>query len=257
MRCPNCQTESEGAYCPECGAPLKGAPCANCEAPLPPGARFCTQCGEPVRSAASNLPWYIAGVAVVALVVTLLLPTLRGGGSGGTFLSSDAGAAPPAMGAAGAAGGTPTGAPGPLTGTPREQADRLFNRIMSDLQSGNQQDAQFFLPMGIQAYEQVPDLDADGLYHLSLLQSAAKQPKDALASAKQILAKSPDHLLGLAAAAQAAEQQGDSSAAADYYRHFLRVYDEQSKQSLQEYSDHANVLPEYRQQAQAFLKTTG
>ncbi len=254
MQCPSCGAESEsGAYCAECGAPLSGAPCPHCGAGLVPGARFCTHCGAPVRSAASSLPWYIAGVAVVALILTLLLPVLRGdGGSGGSasFPAGDAGAQAPAMGSAPVAGG----APGPLTGTPREQADRLFNRIMTALDSGDRQQAEFFLPMGIQAYQMAGELDADGLYHLSLLQSAAGKPEDALQTAKQILTTSPDHLLGLGSAAQAALAAGDSATAADYWRHFLRVYDTESKKGLQEYVDHANVLPTYRQQARDQLK---
>lgn len=255
MKCPSCGTESEGGtYCAECGAPLAGAPCPHCGASLVPGARFCTHCGEAVRTSASNLPWYIAGVAVVALIVTLLLPVLRGGpGNAGTGSFADVGpnsGAAPATGSSAGVGG----APGPLTGTPREQADRLFNRIMTALDNNDRQQAEFFLPMGIQAYQMAGDLDADGLYHLSLLQSAAGKPEDALSTAKQILATSPDHLLGLGSAAQAALAAGDSAAAVDYWQHFLRVYDAESKKGLQEYVDHANVLPTYRQQAQDELK---
>ncbi len=267
MKCPNCGTESDGAFCPECGVNLEAGDCPSCGEPLQPGARFCTSCGEkigggrvpqPARAGGgflTNLPWYVAGVAFVALATVLVVRSSRdegaAAGAGAPFAGGAAGAMGGGAPAGGAVGG---GAPGPLTGTPREQADRLFNRIMSALQSGDTQQADFFMPMGIQAYQMVPDLDADGLYHLSLLESAANKPADALATAKKILAGSPDHLLGLAAAAQAANKAGQKDQAADYWRHYLRVYDAESGRTVQEYSEHKQVLPEYRSEAEAYLK---
>ncbi|MGH7482205.1 MAG: zinc ribbon domain-containing protein, partial [Longimicrobiales bacterium] len=76
MKCPQCGADASGAYCPACGAPASGARCARCQAPLEPGARYCTQCGTPTRTLVANLPWLVAGTALVALIVVLLLPTL-------------------------------------------------------------------------------------------------------------------------------------------------------------------------------------
>lgn len=220
-----------------------------------PGARFCTACGAPVRRGASNLPWYIAGAALVALIVLVLLPTTRRPGA-----AADPGAVPlppsadaPAGDMASASIPGAAGAPGPLTGTPRELADRLFNRIMQLREAGDTARARFFLPMGMQAYAMAGELDADGLYHLSLLQGMAGNGAEGRATAEKILATSPDHLLGLAAAAEAANVAGDRTAARAYYRRLLDHYDAESKKPLPEYAEHRRILPEYRAEADAYL----
>jgi hypothetical protein len=249
MNCPACGTDSDGAFCPKCGVPLRGATCEVCEAALQPGASFCTQCGAPVREPHSALPWIVSGIALAALILVLALPTIRPDGPGDAILSMNG------FGSAGAPAmpSSPQGTPPPLTGTPREQADRLFNRIMEEREKGNNEGAQFFLPMGISAYRQAGELDADGLYHLSVLESAAGQGPAARATAERVLAASPTHLLGLAAAAEASVQMGDSAAARDFYRRFLENFDQENAKQLPEYLDHARVLPEYRRSAEALL----
>jgi tetratricopeptide (TPR) repeat protein len=237
MICPACRTEASGAYCPSCGVPLQGARCRACEAPLLPGARYCNQCGRATRRTQS-LPWYIAGTAVVLLITALVAPALRPKRPG------PAAQAPPM---------SQPGRPGPLTGTPREQADRLFNRVMEARAAGDTGQVAFFLPMALAAYEQAGELDADGLYHLSLLQSLAGQPRAALNTAERVLATSPDHLLALAAAAEAARDAGDHAAARRYYERFLAVYDTERARQLPEYLDHSRILPLHRQDAERFL----
>ncbi len=250
MRCPACQTESSGAYCPECGTPLR-VRCRKCGAAQTRGARFCTECGARTRPGRSNVPWYVAGAAVLALIVLVLLPGSR--------------PAPAAEGAAvqatpmldgGDAGSAPAAsdAPPPLTGSPREQADRLFNLIMQNKEKGDTARAKFFVPMGVQAYAMAGDLDADGLYHLSLLQTLGGNGKDALATAQKILARSPDNLLGLAAAAEAALAAGDRAAAHRYYQHYLDRFAAEKGKPLPEYRDHAAVLAQYQTEAQRFVR---
>jgi hypothetical protein len=243
MKCPSCGTESDGSFCPSCGAPLTEAKCRACDAVLVPGARFCTACGEPVRPPSSTLPWIVTGIALAALIVVLLLPVLR--------------PSPRSTGGAVAAGpfvGGGAGSPPPLTGTPREQADRLFNRIMQERAAGNDQQVEFFLPMALTAYEQAGPLDADGLYHLGLLQIVAGRNADASASAARILQTEPHHLLGLIVAAQAAVGAGDIATARADYRLFMDHFDEEKGRQLAEYLDHAAILPEYRREAEEFLQ---
>ncbi len=252
MKCPNCGSASSGSFCAECGAPLKGARCAECNASLAPGANFCASCGAPVaartrRGSALNPAWFVAGGALLILVVVLLWPAISKRAD-----MADDGRVPLSQmqsvtsDAAGSGGETDEG---PLTGTPREQADRLFNRIMSEREGGDTTRAKFFLPMGIQAYEMAGDLDADGLYHLSLLQAYAGNFKAARATAERILATQPDHLLGLSAAAAGARGVGDTAAARQYDQRFLAVYDSELKTSKQEYQDHARMLPELKAEA--------
>jgi len=246
MKCPGCQTESDGRYCPSCGVPLKGATCRVCGAPLIEGASYCTQCGESVRQQrTSNLPWIIAGVSLAAVIFVLILPSLRG--TSRPFATGG-----PASAAPFAANGS-MGTPPPLTGTPREQADRLFDRIMRERESGNLERAAGFLPMAIAAYNQAGELDSDGLYHLSMLQSAAGDLPAARASAERILVAAPDNLLGLAAAADAAADAGDSATARKHWSRFLQVFDAESGKALQEYLDHGRILPEYRETARTFV----
>lgn len=240
MRCPSCQTEAAGAFCPACGAPLQGAHCSTCDAELVAGARFCTSCGAPVRPAPSHLPWYIAGAALIALIVALLYPALsdraetsRGDVVAPAFAPNPMSAAPP-----------------PLTGTPREQADRLFNRVMTARESGDTAQASFFLPMAITAYEQMGELEADGLYHLGVLRLAAGKYSAAREAAEHILAGSADHLLGLALATDAAERAGERARAREYARRFLAAYERERGKRLPEYQDHAAMLPEYYELAQ-------
>lgn len=144
--------------------------------------------------------------------------------------------------------------PPPLTGTPREQADRLFNLIMENKEKGDTAKAKFFVPMGVQAYGMAGELDADGLYHLSLLQALGGNGRDAEATAEKILAKAPKHLLGLAAAAQGAAEAGDKQAARAYYQRFLAAYSAESGKTLPEYRDHAAALPVYRAEAEKYLQ---
>lgn len=245
MICPICRAEAPGAYCPACGAPVEGARCRSCDAALLPGANFCIHCGTATREGAPSwrAPWLVAVVAVVALFIALLAsgqpadrssaPNTRPSGSG-TF---DLGARRPPE----------------LTGTPREQADRLFNRVMQALSQNDTEQASFFLPMAILAYQQAGELDDDGLYHLSLLQAASGDASTARATAERILEREPDHVLALGAAARAADQAGDTEAARRYYRHLVRVYQAELERGRTEYEVHADILPTYRAEATEYL----
>ena len=216
---------------------------------MPAGARFCTECGVRVRSARANLPWYLAGAALVGLIVVVLVPL-----SGSAPATSAAQSAPMLDGGAGAgapAAGDET--PPPLTGSPREQADRLFNLIMQNKEKGDTARARFFVPMGVQAYQMAGALDDDGLFHLSLLQTLGGSAADGLATAKRILTTSDKNLLGLVAAAEAAATSGDVAAARGYYQRFLGAFDTEKSRTLPEYRDHAAALPAYKDEAQNYL----
>jgi predicted amidophosphoribosyltransferase len=49
--CPQCTrpTVAGAPYCPGCGTKLPTVECASCRAQLPPEAKFCSDCGTPVR----------------------------------------------------------------------------------------------------------------------------------------------------------------------------------------------------------------
>jgi tetratricopeptide (TPR) repeat protein len=254
MKCPNCGAQSEGAFCSECGSPLKGAKCRECEAQLSAGARFCNNCGAATgrttvsrSDTAGKLPWILAGASLLLLVGVVTWPALRGDRSA----PADGRVPLDQMGDVAAAPGS---APGPLTGTPREQADRLFNRVMTELGGGDTAQAKFFVPMAVQAYDMAGELDADGYYHLSLLHHVAENYQESLATAQKILATSPNHLLALSAAAAAARAAGDNATARRYYQQFIMSYDTESKSTRPEYLDHGKMLPELKAEAENFLR---
>lgn len=253
--CPECKKPATGNFCQNCGAKLGGRFCSQCGGKLGPAASFCSQCGTKNdvvtgghRAAAAsvvggqNLPWWIAGAAMFALIVAIGVSMVRPG--------------PPATPASTApVAGAPAGAAAVDLNsmTPREAADRLFNRVMTSVAEGDSAGAQAFVPMAIGAYERARPLDLDGLFHLSLLQRTALDLEGALASAEAILAEDPDHVLGLTAAAAAADELGREDRAAELYEHLLSVYEAQSQRGLQEYLDHATIMTTVRDSAEAFL----
>lgn len=245
MKCPNCNRESDGKFCPDCGSPLEGAVCRSCGAALESGARFCNQCGAPTGAPtpgargprrSSNTAWYLAAAVLLVMVVAMLVPTL---------IDDDG----PQDGASAPFAGNASGSPPPLSGNMRENADRLFNRIMEAREAGNAAEATRFYPMAIQAYQAAEPLDADGLYHLSLIQTAAGDADDGRATAERLLDMAPTHLLGLGAAAEASLEAGDRAAARGFYERFLEHYADERGKQYPEYLDHARILPTYEQQA--------
>ncbi len=139
------------------------------------------------------------------------------------------------------------------TMSPRQAADRLFNRVMSASSAGNMAEVTNFLPMAIGAHELVEDLDADGKFHLVLLRLQGSLNEDALASAEEILADQPEHLLGLAGAADASLALGDSASARAFYQRWLDAYDAEMAKGLSEYNDHGALLPTMRATAQVLI----
>jgi hypothetical protein len=153
------------------------------------------------------------------------------------------------------AGGTLAFAPPPVAPppvqSPRMVADQLFNRAMTAHETGQAQQAAVFLPEAIAAYQGLEPLDADGLFHLALLQLAAANPGEARATSDRILATAPNHLLGLAAAAQASEQSAPDEAKG-FWQRYLDAYDEQQGRAP-EYGHHQRVFPMLSKQASEFI----
>jgi tetratricopeptide (TPR) repeat protein len=189
-----------------------------------------------------NLPWWIAGAAMFVLIVVVGVNMVQPGQTA------------PAANPAAPFAGTGTGTPPDLSSmTPREAADRLFDRVMRSVSAGDSASAQAFLPMAIAAYDRAQPLDNDGLFHLSMLNRTAHNLDAALANAEQILAAEPNHLLGLSEAAEAAIELGRLDEAEGYYRRLLDAYAQESSRALPEYQGHANLLESSRSAAQAFL----
>jgi tetratricopeptide (TPR) repeat protein len=194
----------------------------------------------------------LAGIGIVLLLGAFLL---RSGDGGPTAAFSDPTPSSPASpGALPSTGAPAGGGPPALSGDMRANADGLFDRIMRELSAGDTARARFFAPMAMDAYRMAGDLDADGRYHLSLIQAIAEEYAAARETAESILAQNPNHLLGLAAAAAAAEGEGDDQAALAYHRRFLDALPSERERGLPEYQDHARILPEYEAAARAAVE---
>jgi hypothetical protein len=153
------------------------------------------------------------------------------------------------------AGGTRAFMPPPVdpppVQNPRMVADQLFNRAMMAHETGQTQQAAVFLPEAIAAYQTLESLDADGLFHLALLQLAAGNAAEARATSDRILATAPNHLLGLATAAQASEQSAPNEAKG-FWQRYLDAYDGQQGRAP-EYGHHQKMFPMLSRQASEFI----
>ena len=146
-KCPSCGAAVEGGrFCANCGAALGTPKCASCGHKPPAGARFCNQCGTamggspPVAVGSGNrVVWWMAGALLVGLILVIAYPVYGPGRSATTP--------------------TPVAA-GPLAGpagvdlssmTPREAADRLFNRVMTAVAADDSTEVVSFLPMAIRS----------------------------------------------------------------------------------------------------------
>ena len=269
VHCPACGAPGSGRFCSTCGAPLDATACAGCAAPLTPGAKFCHRCGlasgtapaagrvgapaAAARGAAGVLPW---GVAFVALLAVAAMAAGRnfGAARGGTLDAplnalpqASLGEGPPAPGGpfAGGAAGPAAGAPG--TGrapdlsqlTPRDIADRLFDRIMRLSGEGKADSVGFFAEMALQNYAQMPSLDADLRYDMGRVAEVAGKADVASAQADSILAQQPNHLLGLVLAVKAATMRGDAAALAGFNKRLVAANATERGKPLEEYQRHA------------------
>lgn len=232
MRCSSCGAEASGKFCSECGAPVSGETngCPECGHELKPGSAFCSNCGQPAAPRAAkplsaHLPWVLSFVVLAAFAFLIAWfvqqqSRARIGDdpiTGGLPESSGAG------GATGAGGGT-GGMPDLSTMSPREAADRLFDRSMREQEAGNEGQASQFANMALQAYGQVPpdQIDLDALFHVGLLHLQMGDSNTATSIAESILADDESHLLALLLARRAAVAVGDM-AAADGYSERLRT----------------------------------
>lgn len=233
---------------------MRGTLCAACRSSLTPGARFCHRCGlavgapatapvavaapftlpppqpqAPAQGGSQLLPWSIAALALVAVVAIL---------AGQRFGSSDQTGAP--QGAQ-----TPLGdaqgvvrAPDISSLSPRERADRLYDRMMR-LASENKKDSvQFFAPMALSAYASLGPLDLDLRYDFGRIAEISDNLPIAQAQADSILASNPTHLLGLILAGRVAALRGNSALSTSLSRRLLQAEPAESKKALEEYTRH-------------------
>jgi hypothetical protein len=199
--------------------------------------------GAPAAAAGTgsgNVGWWILGGAFLIAVALVAYPIVSGQGSGVRT--------PAAATAGGGASAVDLSAM-----TPRQAADALYDRVMRMLSAGDTAGAVGFLPMSISAYDIARPLDEDGLFHLALLQVTGGDAEGSLATAREALADSPNHLLNLAVAGRAAALLGDGVTAGQYYETLLAVWDVELARGLEEYGMHERMMADLRAEAETFL----
>jgi len=142
------------------------------------------------------------------------------------------------------AGGAGPGAVDLGSMSPRQAADRLFDRVMREDESGSEAQAQQFATMAIQAYGMLPpaEIDADAHFHLALLNLVLGDADAADREADVMLALDRQHLLALAIKARVAEARGDSEAQTAAYGMFLDALPAGLTSGRVEYEMHDNML---------------
>ena len=260
MRCPKCGSDEGGKYCSKCGTEVRkktgkagGAKCPKCGKGLEAGALFCAECGEPTghrpaKGASAYLPWVLSGLALVAFAVALTM-FIQGQTATRVGDMPPTGALPvaervnpdgtPVAGGAAGPGGIDLGSM-----SPRQAADRLFDRVMREDDAGNEAQAQQFATMAIQAYGMLPpaEIDLDARFHLGLLNLVLDDTDAADREADLILSLDSEHLLALSIKARVAEARGDAAAQAAAYNRFLDALPAGLTSGKAEYQMHDNML---------------
>lgn len=255
MRCPKCGSEEKGKFCSKCGTEVRGktggSKCSKCGKVLDAGAMFCAECGEPTghrpaKGAMAYLPWTLSGLALVAFAIALTL-FIQGQTATRVGDMPLTGALPEAERVT--PDGTPVTGAGPGgvdlgSMSPKQAADRLFDRVMREDEAGNEAQAQQFATMAIQAYGMLPpaQVDADAHFHLGLLNLVLDDADSADREADLILSLESDHLLALSLKARIAEMRGDSEAQIEAYNRFLDALPAGLTSGKAEYQMHDNML---------------
>jgi predicted Zn-dependent protease with MMP-like domain len=133
--------------------------------------------------------------------------------------------------------------------TPREQFDRLYDRVMTSAQGSDTAAVIRFWPMASGAYAQLPEdvRDIDARFHMADLHLLVGQFPPAVALADTILAESSNNLLAHYVKALAAEFQGDSVGARAAQSAFLGSFAREIERPVAEYTHHRAMLDQYRQ----------
>jgi len=174
-------------------------------------------------SAAIVLPWVVAGIALLALL----------GFIAGQQWGRGRPTSPPV-----ASGGFAGRAVDISQMSPQERADRLFQRVMTYVASGQSDSVVFFAPMAIQSFEALAPLDAHQRYDLGLLAMVSGDAETARAQADSILQEQPAHLLGLTLAMRTAGMLRDAPTRSAFAERLLAALDSERIKRLPEYEDH-------------------
>ena len=228
--------------------PAKAGFCSECGAALTAGAKFCHRCGTPFgefaegapstkMNLASALPWGMAAVALILLVVVL---ASRSGNSTESGVSAGAANADVAPFAGSGASGGPAGGQPPDIGsmTPSERANRLYVRVMEYAEAGKADSVARFAPMVLAAHQMLQQLTADERYHYGRVAEVVGTPAITKAQADTMLTEKPTSLLGLLLAARAARLEQNEPAARAFDKRLLAALETELATGNPDYANH-------------------
>ena len=215
------------------------ASCRSCGAELGAGSKFCHECGNAIARSGlsqSQKQWIVGGaaVAVIALVAVVwpYAPRARVNAPAPTGFSTTATTDISQM-------------------SPRERSDRLFNRVMAAQELGDQGEVDFFVPMAVQAYALMGELDNDARYHLGLLHTVGESYELALLQADSLGARSPGHLFAAMLRGTVASARGETTDLRAAHQSFLELYDRELATGKPEYAEHTTSIDIFLAEAQS------
>lgn len=217
--------------------------CPRCSQPVADGSRFCASCGAPLAqqpASPTNLmryaPWILTGVLGLVLVV---LVARRG---------SPPPAEPPSR--PGAEPSASQGAPPDISNlTPAQRFERLYQRIITAAQSGDQATVTQFMPMATAAFGMLDTVTVDARYHMAMLELHVGDMNAAQAQADTIKKGDPDHLFSYVISAAVARWKKDDKARDAAYGEFMKRYDAQIATKKPEYTEHQSMLADVKKSA--------
>ncbi len=233
QECPRCGKPAQGKFCGSCGAVLSQATCPSCRAALRAGTRFCHVCGTPAGhqqgpgARSATVAWIAATAG--ALVVVLVTAWIMGGSHSANRVPTGPASAPAT-------------APDISRMTPREQADRLFDRLVRAAEAGDTAQVMQFQPMALSAYAMLGQQNSDTRYHVGLIHLLAGNFAAARAQLDSLRTVEPDHLLGAMLAFSLAELTEDADGREQAYRAFLEAYDAEIASQKAEYLAHEPAI---------------
>ena len=193
--------------------------------------------GAPARPASRPYRYALGIAAAGAMVILLALLLRRSPGS-----VPEAGTAPETA--------APAGVPPDLSAmSPTERFNRLYQRIITAAQSGDQATVTRFMPMAVSAFGMLDSVTVDARYHMAMLEVHVGDVDAARAQADSIKRADPDHLFGYVISAAVARWKKDDKARDAAYREFLQRYDAELAKGRPEYQEHREMLEEARRTA--------
>lgn len=184
------------------------------------------------------MPLSVLVLGAFAVVVVVAIVAYNAGRSAAPSAASSGAPSSSSMGAA--------GAPDISNLSPREQADRLFEVVMTAHENGDFARVDQFASMAVQAYGMLGPLDADAHYHVGLMSAITGDVTEARARVDSIRGAVPNHLLATMLTATVAQMESDSVAAAEAQQKFLRDYEAEIATSRVEYQMHDRAIANFK-----------